>query len=74
MILDKMKEIIARSFPDVDISTVSEDTRLVEDLGFDSLSFMMMAMEIEDTFGFKFKEMVKFETVADACRYLESRI
>ena len=72
--LDKMKEIIARSFPDVDVNTITLDTRLVEDLGFDSLSFMMMAMEIEDAFGFRFKEMVKFETIGDACRYLESRI
>ena len=72
--LDKIKEILARSFPDVDINSVNEDTRLVEDLGFDSLSFMMMAMEIEDAFGFKFHEMVKFETVGDACSYLENRI
>lgn len=72
--LDKVKEILKKSFPDIDISTVTEDTKLVEELGFDSLSFMMMAMEIEDTFGFRFKEMVKFETVGDACRYLESRI
>ena len=72
--LDKVKEILEKSFPDIDISTVTEDTKLVEELGFDSLSFMMMAMEIEDTFGFRFKEMVKFETVGDACRYLESRI
>ena len=72
--LDKVKEILEKSFPDIDISTVTENTRLVEELGFDSLSFMMMAMEIEDAFGFRFKEMVKFETVGDACRYLESRI
>ena len=72
--LDKMKEIIERAFPDVDASSVTEETRLVEDLGFDSLSFMMMAMEIEESFDFKFKEFVKFETIGDACRYLESRI
>ncbi len=72
--LDKMKEILGKSFQGIDISTVDENTRLVEDLGFDSLSFMMMAMEIEDGFGFKFKEMVKFETVGDVCKYLESRV
>jgi hypothetical protein len=31
-------------------------------------------MEIEDAFGFRFMEMVKFETVGDVCGYLESRI
>ena len=72
--LDKIKEILSNSFPDVDADSITYETRLIEDLGFDSLSFMMMAMEIEDAFGFKFQEMVKFETVGDACRYLESRI
>ena len=72
--LEKVKKIIERAFPDVDASGITEDTRLSEDLGFDSLSFMMLAMEIEDSFGFKFREFVKFETVGDACRYLESRI
>ena len=47
---------------------------LVEDLGFDSLAMMMMAMELEDAFDFKFTEFVKFETVGDVCYYLESRI
>jgi acyl carrier protein len=35
---------------------------------------MMMAMELEEAFGFRFAEFVKFETVGDVCAYLESRI
>ena len=72
--LDKLKEILAKVLPDVDMSTVTEETRLVEDLSFDSLALMMMAMELEDAFGFKFTEFVRFETVGDVCGYLESRI
>ena len=72
--LEKLKEILGKVLPDVDMSMVSESTRLVEELGFDSLAMMMMAMEIEDAFGFKFSEFVKFETVGDVCGYLESRI
>ena len=72
--LDKLKEILGKVLPDVDMTTVKEDTRLVDDLGFDSLAMMMMAMEIEDAFGFKFAEFVRFETVGDVCGYLESRI
>ena len=56
------------------MSAVNEDTRLVEDLGFDSLAMMMMAMELEDAFNFKFSEFVKFETVGDVCGYLECRV
>ena len=72
--LDKLKEILAKVLPDVDMSGVSEETKLIEDLGFDSLAIMMMSMEIEDAFNFKFTEFVKFETVGDVCSYLESRI
>lgn len=72
--LDRLKDILGKVLKNVDMSGVTEDTRLVEDLSFDSLSMMMMAMEIEDAFGFQFKEFVRFETVGDVCAYLESRI
>ena len=72
--LEKLKAIIEKVVPDTDTSAIGEETRLIEDLEFDSLAIMMMSMEIEDAFGFKFKEFVKFETVGDVCNYLESRI
>ena len=72
--LNRLKEILGKVLPDVDMSTVTIDTRLIDDLGFDSLAMMMMAMELEDAFNFKFTEFVKFETVRDVCGYLESRI
>ena len=71
---ERLKEVLSKVLPDVDVSTVTESTRLIDDLGFDSLAMMMMAMEIEDAFGFKFKEFVVFETVGDVCSYLESKI
>lgn len=72
--IDQLKEILGKVLPEVDMSAVTESTRLVEDLGFDSLAMMMMAMELEDAFQFKFAELVRFETVGDVCGYLESRI
>jgi len=72
--LEKLKEILSRVLPDVDMAEVNADTRLKEDLGFDSLAMMMMAMELEEAFGFRFAEFVKFETVGDVCGYLENRI
>lgn len=70
--LEKLKEILKKVLPDVDMSKVTEETKLADDLGFDSLALMMLALEIEDAFGFKFTEFVKFETVGDVCRYIES--
>lgn len=72
--LEKLKEILTRVLPGADMEGITADTRLKEDLDFDSLAMMMMAMEIEDAFGFKFATFVKFETVGDVCAYLESRI
>ncbi|MBP3495014.1 MAG: acyl carrier protein [Clostridia bacterium] len=72
--LTKLKEILSKVLPDTNMDEVTEDTRLFEDLGFDSLAIMMMSMEIEDAFGFRFTEFVKFETVGDVCKYLENKI
>ena len=72
--LEQLKEILGNVLPDADLDTITEETRLVEDLGCDSLAIMMLSMEIEDTFNFKFSEFVLFETVGDVCGYLESRI
>lgn len=70
--LSKLKEILGKVVPDVDMSRVTEETRLIEDLEFDSLAIMMMSMELEDAFGFKFTSFVRFETVGDVCAYLEN--
>lgn len=72
--LEQLKQILGKVLPEVDMSTVTESTKLVEDLGFDSLAMMMMSLEIEDAYNFKFTEFVQFETVGDVCGYLESRI
>ena len=71
--LERLKEVIGRVLPDTDVNSVSEATRLVEDLGFDSLALMMMSMEIESQFGFRFTEFVKFETVGDVCKYVAEK-
>lgn len=70
--LSKLKELLTLVMPEVDISGVTEETRLQDDLGFDSLAIMMLAMEIENAFNFRFNEFVAFKTVGDVCRYVEA--
>lgn len=72
--LENLKVLLAKVIPEVDLSPVTEETRLIEDLGFDSLALMMLSMEIEDAYHFKFAEFVRFETVGDVCDYLASRV
>lgn len=72
--LEEIKTLFSQVFPDTDFSGLTEDKRLIEDLGFDSLSMMMLAMAIEEAFHFKFASFVRFETVGDVCGYLECRV
>ena len=71
--LNKLKDILSLVMPEVDTANVTEETRLRDDLGFDSLALMMLAMEIENAFNFRFSELVAFKTVGDVCKYLEER-
>lgn len=72
--LDQLKNILSKINTEIDMASVTEETKLAEDLGLDSLSVMLFAMEIEAYYGFRFTEPVRFETVGDVCRYLEARI
>ena len=57
----------------VDLDNVTLDTKLVEDLHFDSLGIMMFAMAIEDEFGVTFDDQaMNFETVKDVVDYIEA--
>ena len=70
-ILAQIKEII-KNFRGEEIDLKIDDN--FNDLGFDSLALMMMAMGIEEKFGYRFTEFVKFETVGDVCAFLADKI
>ena len=69
--LEKLKQLMKNVNPDVNLDNVSLETKLVEDLHFDSLGMMMFAMAIEDEFGISFDEPMNFVTVKDVVDYLE---
>lgn len=71
--LEKLKEILAKVNRAIDMDSVTLDTKLVDDLGLDSLSIMLFAMEIEAAFNFRFTEPVNFVTVGDVCEFLEKK-
>ena len=47
------------------------ESRLIEDLGMDSIGMMMLSMSIEDEFGVTFDAPVTFKTVQDVLDYLD---
>ena len=69
--LEKLKQLMKNVNPDVNLDNVTLDTKLVDDLHFDSLGMMMFAMAIEDEFGISFDEPMNFVTVKDVVDYLE---
>ena len=72
--LEQLKNILSKVNGAIDMNSVTEETKLVEDLALDSLSIMLFAMEIEVAFGFRFTEPVKFVTVGDVCKFLETKV
>lgn len=69
--IEKLKEIILKVMPDINVDSVNEETKLVDDLQFDSLGIMMLAMALEDEFGVHFDGPVQFVTVGDVIKYLD---
>ena len=69
--LERLKKLVKNVNPDANLDNVTLDTKLVEDLHFDSLGMMMFAMAIEDEFGISFDEPMNFVTVKDVVDYLE---
>ena len=69
--LERLKKLVKNVNPDVNLDNVTLETKLVEDLHFDSLGMMMFAMAIEDEFGISFDEPMNFVTVKDVVTYLE---
>lgn len=71
--LEQLKEIIS-GYVDKDMDGVTEETRFVEDLGFNSYDFMCMVGDCEEAFDIQVdeREVTKIRTVGDALRYIAS--
>lgn len=56
--------------------TLSEDARLKDDLGIDSLDFVDIVVIVERNFGFKIKaeEMVEVDTLGKFYDYIERKL
>ena len=77
-IFEKLKEILL--FADNKNQTViekcDESTKLVTDLGFNSVSVLYMVIAIEESFGIVFDNvsMNDFETIGDVVTYIEAKL
>ena len=71
-VFDKVKEIIVKELK-VDAEKVTEDARLKDDLGADSLDAVEIVMDIEDAFGIEIddSEAENVATVGDLVKAIE---
>ena len=69
-----MKKVLAKQLRKPEDSITAE-SRIMEDLGADSLNILMLLMTIEEDFGIKVpdEELVVFKTVGDVVSYLEKQ-
>lgn len=70
---EELKELICE-YVDVNPSDIKEESRFIEDLGFNSYDFMSMVGEIEEKFDVEVEErdVVNVKTVKDAVEYIRS--
>ena len=73
MTFEKVRDMIAEQLQ-VDASTITENSRLVEDLRADSANVMVMILELESEFGIEVEDEVilNLKTVGDVVRYIDS--
>ena len=73
MNFEKVRDMIAEQLQ-VDASTITENSRLVEDLRADSANVMVMILELETEFGIEVEDEVilNLKTVGDVVKYIDS--
>jgi len=72
MTFDTVKSMLAKQLK-VDESSITESSRLIEDLKADSATVMVMIMDLEDTFGIMVEDdqIMKLRTVGDVVKYID---
>lgn len=73
MTIDKVKQLISKQL-NISVDKISEDSRLIEDLGADSLDIVEMLMTLEDEFGLSIldEDAVTLKTIKDIATYIEN--
>lgn len=69
-ILDGLKDIFKQVKPQLDTTNVTREASLINDLGIDSLSLLLLSLAIEQKFDFKFNSAQAFQTVGEVVDYI----
>ena len=72
--LSKLTELFENVFEnEIDVKGISEESRLIEDLGMNSIGLLYMAMAVEEEFSvsFTYEDFAVLHTVGDVIRKIE---
>ena len=69
-VFEGLKEILANVKPKLDQTHITFDSKLLSDLGIDSLSMLLLSLAAENKFNMRFATDTKLETVGDVCDYI----
>ena len=72
--IEKIKEILAR-YAEVGIDKINDESRLVGDLGLDSMDLVDLVIDLEDEFGVEIndRDLWNIQTFGDIKIYLSDR-
>lgn len=77
-ILSKLKEIIQSMYDSTHagLEDATEETRLIEGLGLNSVGLLYMVIIIEENFGIRFDQVGgdRFQTVGDVVTYIQNQL
>ncbi len=68
---DRLLNLIKKYLPEDKIASATPESRLLADLGMDSIGMLMLSMALEEEFGVSFSEPVLFVTVQDVLDFLD---
>lgn len=73
MIFEKVQKLLASQL-NIEEGKIAKNSKLIEDLGADSLDMVEMLMTLEDEFGISIPddEAMKLKTVEDIVNYIEN--
>lgn len=73
MTIDKIREMLANQL-NIETDKIKEDSRIIEDLGADSLDMIEMLMALEEEFGITVPDdkADSLKTVGDIAKYIDS--
>ena len=74
--LERLKKLLAEVYDgEIDTDSITEDTRVVEDIGMKSIAILYMAMAIEGEFNVSLtnEDLPKMQTVGDIMKLIEEQ-